>query len=52
MMNFLLSTLARLPMVKSVVKAFDAIQEFIAALGGSVPVPQGYVVAGMSKRGW
>jgi len=38
-------------MVKSAVKAMDATEEFVATLG-SVPVPKGWIVSGMSKRGW
>ncbi len=44
--------LVRLAMVKSGVRALDAIQEFAAsAAGGGVKV-DGFVVAGGSKRGW
>jgi PhoPQ-activated pathogenicity-related protein len=44
--------LPRLPMVKSVVRAMDAIQELLGSqAGGSVPIDQ-FVVAGGSKRGW
>jgi len=43
---------ARLPMVKSVVRAMDAIGEFMASsTGGGMKVDQ-FVVAGGSKRGW
>jgi PhoPQ-activated pathogenicity-related protein len=43
---------ARLPMVKSAVKAMDAATEFLAsAEGGKVAIKQ-FVVAGGSKRGW
>ncbi|HLJ44387.1 MAG TPA: PhoPQ-activated pathogenicity-related family protein [Bryobacteraceae bacterium] len=44
--------LVRLAMVKSGVRALDAIQEFMASdAGGKVKVDQ-FVVAGGSKRGW
>jgi len=44
--------LVRLPMVKSGVRAMDAITEFMASEeGGKVKVDQ-FVVAGGSKRGW
>ncbi len=44
--------LVRLAMVKSGVRALDAIQEFMASpAGGGVKVDQ-FVVAGGSKRGW
>ena len=44
--------LVRLAMVKSGVRAMDAIQEFLAGeAGGKVKVDQ-FVVAGGSKRGW
>ncbi|MEP7336915.1 MAG: PhoPQ-activated protein PqaA family protein, partial [Acidobacteriota bacterium] len=44
--------LVRLAMVKSGVRAMDAIQEFLASdAGGKVKVDQ-FVVAGASKRGW
>ena len=44
--------LVRLAMVKSGVRAMDAIQEFLASpAGGSTKVDQ-FVVAGGSKRGW
>ena len=44
--------LVRLAMVKSGVRAMDAIQEFLASEeGGKVKVDQ-FVVAGGSKRGW
>lgn len=43
---------ARLPMVKSAVRAMDCIQELLAGKdGGAVSVDQ-FVVAGGSKRGW
>jgi len=44
--------LARLAMVKSGVRALDAIQEFLASeAGGKLKVDQ-FVVSGGSKRGW
>lgn len=44
--------LVRLPMVKSGVKALDAVQEFLATKeGGELSVDK-FVVAGGSKRGW
>src|SRR5258707_10479755 len=44
--------LVRLAMVKSGVRALDAIQEFMAtAEGGKIKIDQ-FVVAGGSKRGW
>lgn len=43
---------ARLPMVKSVVRAMDCIQELLASdEGGGVKIEK-FVVAGASKRGW
>lgn len=44
--------LARLPMVKSGVRAMDAVQEFLAsAEGGGLEIER-FVVAGGSKRAW
>ena len=44
--------LVRLAMVKSGVRAMDAVQEFLASdAGGKIKVDQ-FVVAGASKRGW
>lgn len=44
--------LVRLAMVKSGVRALDAIQEFLASdAGGKIKIDQ-FVVAGGSKRGW
>jgi PhoPQ-activated pathogenicity-related protein len=43
---------ARLPMVKSAVRAMDCIQELLASeQGGKTPIEK-FVVAGGSKRGW
>ncbi|MFO1066482.1 MAG: PhoPQ-activated pathogenicity-related family protein [Pirellulales bacterium] len=43
---------ARLPMVKSVVRAMDVVQTLLASdVGGNVTVDK-FVVAGGSKRGW
>jgi PhoPQ-activated pathogenicity-related protein len=43
---------ARLPMVKSAVRAMDCVQELLASdQGGRVPIEK-FVVAGGSKRGW
>jgi PhoPQ-activated pathogenicity-related protein len=43
---------ARLPMVKSAVRAMDCVQELLASeQGGQVPIEK-FVVAGGSKRGW
>ncbi|MGH9672032.1 MAG: PhoPQ-activated pathogenicity-related family protein [Bryobacteraceae bacterium] len=44
--------LVRLAMVKSAVRAMDAVQEFLASeAGGRIPIDR-FVVAGGSKRGW
>jgi PhoPQ-activated pathogenicity-related protein len=44
--------LARLPMVKSAVRAMDAMTELMASdAGGKIPLKK-FVVAGGSKRGW
>ena len=44
--------LVRLAMVKSAVRAMDAVQEFLASdAGGKIRIDQ-FVVAGASKRGW
>jgi PhoPQ-activated pathogenicity-related protein len=43
---------ARLPMVKSAVRAMDCVQELLASeRGGKLPIEK-FVVAGGSKRGW
>jgi PhoPQ-activated pathogenicity-related protein len=44
--------LVRLAMVKSGVRAMDAIQEFLASEAGGGARPERFVVAGGSKRGW
>jgi PhoPQ-activated pathogenicity-related protein len=43
---------ARLPMVKSAVKAMDCVQELLAGEQGGKIVLDKFVVAGGSKRGW
>lgn len=44
--------LPRLPMVKSAVRAMDAVSEFLASeQGGKTPIKK-FVVSGGSKRGW
>jgi PhoPQ-activated pathogenicity-related protein len=43
---------ARLPMVKSAVRAMDAVQEILASDGGGKVAIERFVVAGGSKRGW
>lgn len=43
--------IGRLPMAKAVVRAMDAIQEFIPTIG-NVPAPKTFLLAGGSKRGW
>src|SRR5215468_3839931 len=43
---------ARLPMVKSAVKAMDAATEFLASAEGGKVAIKHFVVAGGSKRGW
>jgi PhoPQ-activated pathogenicity-related protein len=43
---------ARLPMVKSAVKAMDAACEFLASAEGGKTAIKHFVVAGGSKRGW
>jgi PhoPQ-activated pathogenicity-related protein len=44
--------LVRLAMVKSGVRAMDAVQEFLASPAGGRTKVDGFVVAGGSKRGW
>src|SRR5262249_5641170 len=44
--------LPRLPMVKSAVRAMDAVTEFLASERGGKTVVKKFVVAGGSKRGW
>jgi PhoPQ-activated pathogenicity-related protein len=44
--------LPRLPMVKSAVRAMDAVTEFLASKEGGHVAVKKFVVAGGSKRGW
>ncbi len=44
--------LVRLPMVKSAVRAMDAIQQFMASSEGGAEKIEDFVVSGGSKRGW
>jgi PhoPQ-activated pathogenicity-related protein len=44
--------LVRLAMVKTGVRAMDAVQEFLASSGGARLKVNQFVVAGASKRGW
>jgi PhoPQ-activated pathogenicity-related protein len=44
--------LPRLPMVKSAVRAMDAVGEFLASAEGGQVAVRKWVVAGGSKRGW
>lgn len=44
--------LARLPMTKAVVRAMDAIQEFVNTLNPNIPRVYDFLLAGGSKRGW
>jgi PhoPQ-activated pathogenicity-related protein len=44
--------LPRLPMVKSAVRAMDAVTEFLASEQGGKTAVKKFVVAGGSKRGW
>jgi PhoPQ-activated pathogenicity-related protein len=44
--------LPRLPMVKSAVRAMDAVTEFLATEEGGKTAVKKFVVAGGSKRGW
>ncbi len=44
--------LPRLPMVKSAVRAMDAVTEFLAGEQGGKTAVKHFVVAGGSKRGW
>ncbi|HEY1602903.1 MAG TPA: PhoPQ-activated pathogenicity-related family protein [Pirellulales bacterium] len=43
---------ARMPMVKSAVRAMDAMQALLASEAGGKHMIDGFVVAGGSKRGW
>ena len=43
---------ARLPMVKSAVRAMDAVTDFCGGSGGGKVKVDSFVVAGASKRGW
>lgn len=43
---------ARLPMVKSAVRAMDCVQELLASEEGGKVAVENFVVAGGSKRGW
>lgn len=43
---------ARLPMVKSVVRAMDCVQELLASEQGGQVAIENFVLAGASKRGW
>ena len=44
--------LARLPMVKSAVRAMDAVEEFMASSDGGAIAIEDFVVSGGSKRAW
>jgi PhoPQ-activated pathogenicity-related protein len=44
--------LPRLPMVKSAVRAMDAVTEFLSSAEGGKTAVKKFVVAGGSKRGW
>lgn len=43
---------ARLPMVKSAVRAMDCVQEFMASAAGGGTKVEKFMIAGGSKRGW